>query len=78
LYNDLMVRENVEFYARIYGLSGSRLRQRSQDVPELASVDGRLDQLAGTLFVHGLLVEPRSAGFDVDQASHLYWPACTG
>jgi ABC transporter DrrB family efflux protein len=49
LYNDLTVRENVEFYARVYGLKGTRLRQRCQDVLELASLDGRLDQLAGTL-----------------------------
>ena len=49
LYNDLTVRENIEFYARIYGLSGDRFQQRCRDVLELTSLAGRIEQLAGTL-----------------------------
>ncbi len=49
LYGDLSVRENIEFYGRIYGLSTSRLTERSQAVQELTGIHGRLDQLAGTL-----------------------------
>lgn len=49
LYGDLSVRENIDFYGRIYGLTGDRLAQRSRDVQELTGVGNRLDQLAGTL-----------------------------
>jgi ribosome-dependent ATPase len=49
LYGDLSVRENLEFYGRIYGLSPSRLRQRMDDVLDLTSLANRLPQLAGTL-----------------------------
>lgn len=49
LYGDLSVRENIEFYGRIYGLSASRLVERSKAVQELTGIHGRLDQLAGTL-----------------------------
>ncbi|MDB5348732.1 MAG: ybhF 4 [Schlesneria sp.] len=49
LYGDLSVRENIEFYGRIYGLSTSRLAERSQAVQELTGIHNRLDQLAGTL-----------------------------
>lgn len=49
LYSDLSVRENIEFYGRIYGLSAARLAERSQAVQELTGIHGRMDQLAGTL-----------------------------
>jgi ribosome-dependent ATPase len=49
LYSDLSVRENLNFYGRIYGLSPERLAQRSREVLELTSLGDRLDQLAGTL-----------------------------
>ncbi len=49
LYADLSVRENLDFYGRIYGLSPQRLMQRTADVLELTSLGERLDQLAGTL-----------------------------
>ncbi|MBI4617762.1 MAG: ABC transporter ATP-binding protein/permease [Planctomycetes bacterium] len=49
LYADLSVRENIEFYARVYGLEGERLRQRTEAVRDLAGLSGRLDQPAGTL-----------------------------
>src|SRR3990172_2353759 len=60
LYGDLTVRENLEFYGRIYGLTAERQRERMDAVLELTALAGtrqpvlpgagsRLDQLAGTL-----------------------------
>jgi len=49
LYGDLSVRENLEFYGRIYGLSAERLAARSRDVQQLTGISDRLDQLASTL-----------------------------
>jgi ABC transporter DrrB family efflux protein len=49
LYSDLSVRENLDFYGRIYGLSPQKLRERSDDVLQLTSLGNRIDQLAGTL-----------------------------
>ncbi len=49
LYSDLSVRENIEFYGRIYGLTSERLEQRRRAVLELADLRDRLDDLAGTL-----------------------------
>lgn len=49
LYADLSVRENLDFYGRIYGLSQERLIERRDAVLQLTSLGDRLDQLAGTL-----------------------------
>jgi ABC-type multidrug transport system ATPase subunit len=49
LYSDLSVVENAEFYGRIYGLRGDRLRDRRMAVLKMAALDNRTDQLAGTL-----------------------------
>ncbi|MBS0203594.1 MAG: ABC transporter ATP-binding protein/permease [Planctomycetes bacterium] len=49
LYSDLSVRENIEFYGRIYGLGAERLKERSHAVQELTGISDRLDQLASTL-----------------------------
>jgi ribosome-dependent ATPase len=49
LYGDLSVRENIEFYGRIYGLDPARLDARARAVEELTGISDRLDQLAGTL-----------------------------
>jgi ABC-type multidrug transport system ATPase subunit len=48
LYADLSVRENIEFYGRIYGLDGQQLASRREEVLELTSLT-QTDQLAGTL-----------------------------
>lgn len=49
LYNDLSVRENLEFYARIYQIEPARVAERMQAVLKLTSLGNRLEQLAGTL-----------------------------
>lgn len=41
LYPDLSVRENLEFYGRIYGLTESRLAKRIVDVLELTAIVSR-------------------------------------
>ena len=49
LYEDLSVKENLDFYGRIYGLDNDRLNQRRQDVTDLTGIGNRLSQLAGNL-----------------------------
>lgn len=50
LYGDLSIRENLEFYGRIYQLSPERLKQRMADVLALTGLDKRDQaQLASTL-----------------------------
>ncbi|HVT80873.1 MAG TPA: ABC transporter ATP-binding protein, partial [Phycisphaerae bacterium] len=50
LYGDLSIRENLEFYGRIYELSPERLKQRMADVLTLTGLETRdISQLAATL-----------------------------
>ncbi len=49
LYGDLSVRENVRFYARVYGLSPAKQRQREEAVLALTGVGAYVDRLAATL-----------------------------
>ncbi len=49
LYSDLSAVENVRFYARIYGLSPTRQREREEAVLQLTGVGAYADQAAGTL-----------------------------
>lgn len=43
LYADLSVRENLEFYGRIYGLSPDRLAERFDEIVTLTGIGDRLD-----------------------------------
>jgi ABC-2 type transport system ATP-binding protein len=49
LYEDLTVRENLEFYAGVYNVSGAVLRRRLDELIAMAGLDGRERQLAGQL-----------------------------
>jgi ABC-2 type transport system ATP-binding protein len=49
LYGDLTARENMDFYAGIYGLSRPEARQRQEELIELTGLGPYLDRRAGQL-----------------------------
>ncbi|PIQ28556.1 multidrug ABC transporter ATP-binding protein [bacterium (Candidatus Blackallbacteria) CG17_big_fil_post_rev_8_21_14_2_50_48_46] len=49
LYEDLSVRENLEFFAAVYGVTGPQAPQRKREVLELTHLSGREQQLAAHL-----------------------------
>ena len=49
LYEDLSVRENIDFYGGVYGLHGPRLARRREWAMRLSGLTGREKDMAGTL-----------------------------
>ncbi|HVZ61141.1 MAG TPA: ABC transporter ATP-binding protein, partial [Terriglobales bacterium] len=49
LYDDMTVKENMKFYGRAYGLSGSKLQEKMEQTIERNSLQPYLGRLAGRL-----------------------------
>ncbi len=49
LYSDLSVKENLEFYGRVYGLYSTALKDRIEEVMKLTGLDQYKTQMAGNL-----------------------------
>jgi ABC-2 type transport system ATP-binding protein len=49
LYNDLTARENIRFYARVYGLKRADQARRQEEILQMAGLEGREDTLTANL-----------------------------
>jgi len=49
LYNDLTAKENILFYGQVYGLKRQELRQRMDEILEMAGLKGRENELTAGL-----------------------------
>jgi len=49
LYDDLTTKENLQFIARIYGLSGSTQKLRIEELLDIYGLDQKKNQLAGSM-----------------------------
>jgi len=49
LYTELSVRENLAFFARLYGLTGAQVRQRIEETLALVNLSDRVDSPVQTL-----------------------------
>lgn len=49
LYDDLTVRENLDFYAGLFNMPPARARERAAEIVEMAGLSGRTKDLAASL-----------------------------
>jgi ABC-2 type transport system ATP-binding protein len=49
LYNELTARENIRFYGQVYGLSSARLKQRQDELLEMAGLQKHAHVITGNL-----------------------------
>ncbi|MDK2866684.1 MAG: drug efflux transport system ATP-binding protein [Clostridiales bacterium] len=49
LYEDLTVMENIRFFSNIYGLTKKQARERTEQIIQMAGLDGRANQMTGHL-----------------------------
>lgn len=49
LYDDLTVKENIEFFAGIHGVGGASLKKRMDEILDLSELHGRENRITGSL-----------------------------
>ncbi len=49
LYNDLTAQENIRFYGKVYGLSRNELKQRQEEIIQMAGLESRENTLTANL-----------------------------
>ena len=49
IYPDLRVRQNLDFFGRLYGLGGDKLRAREKALLHMVALEGREDSMVSTL-----------------------------
>ena len=49
LYEDLTVRENIEFYGGVYGLSRDQIKQKTDELVHYLHLEGQIDKMTSAL-----------------------------